>query len=80
MEKEAKDLSRPTVCYSIDTTAEQNIKDFFELWDMEYNPVGVYPDEDIVELYLDGNCDMYGIDRSRNCQETEQSIQNQINT
>ena len=31
---------------------------------MEYTPVGVYPDGDIVELYLDGNCDMYGIDRS----------------
>ena len=62
--KSAKDLSRATVCYSIDTTAEQNIKDFFELWNMEYKPVGVYPDEDIVELYLDGNCDMYGVDRS----------------
>ena len=62
--KSAKDLSRATVCYSIDTTAEQNIKDFFELWGMDYTPVGVYPDEDIVELYLDGNCDMYGIDRS----------------
>ena len=46
---------------------------------MEYTPVGVYPDEDIVELYLDGNCDMYGIDRSVD-QEIEQSIQNQINT
>ena len=63
--KSTKDLSRAAVCYSIDTTAEQNIKDFFELWGMDYTPVGVYPDEDIVELYLDGNCDMYGIDRSR---------------
>ena len=62
--KSAKDLAKATVCYSIDTTAEQNIKDFFELWDMEYTPVGVYPDEDIVELYLQGDCDMYGIDRS----------------
>ena len=62
--KSAKDLSGATVCYSIDTTAEQNIKDFFELWGMEYLPVGVYPDEDIVELYLQGECDMYGIDRS----------------
>ena len=62
--KSAKDLSGATVCYSIDTTAEQNIKDFFEFWDMEYLPVGVYPDEDIVELYLQGECDMYGIDRS----------------
>ena len=62
--KSAKDLSGATVCYSIDTTAEQNIKDFFELWNMKYLPVGVYPDEDIVELYLQGECDMYGIDRS----------------
>ena len=62
--KSAKDLARATVCFSIDTTAEQNIKDFFELWGMEYLPVGVYPDEDIVELYLQGECDMYGIDRS----------------
>ena len=62
--KSAKDLARATVCFSIDTTAEQNIKDFFEFWDMEYLPVGVYPDEDLVELYLQGDCFMYGIDRS----------------
>ena len=62
--KSAKDLARAVVCFNIETTAEQNVKDFFELYGMEFTPAPVYPDEDIVELYLDGNCDMYGVDRS----------------
>ena len=37
--RSAKDLAGARVCFNEDTTAAQNIKDFFELWDIPYRPV-----------------------------------------
>ena len=50
--RSAKDMGNINVCLEVGSTAEQNIMDFFELWEVTYMPIDVYPDEDISELYL----------------------------
>jgi len=62
--KSAKDLAGARVCYSEESTAAQNIKDFFELWDVPYIPVPLKTGQIPVDFYIDGECDMYGTDRS----------------
>ena len=62
--KSAKDLTGERVCYGENSTAAQNIKDFFELWDVDYIPVPLKAGESATDFYIDGECDMYGTDRS----------------
>tara|TARA_B000000565_G_scaffold255244_1_gene235360 strand:+ start:322 stop:1515 length:1194 start_codon:yes stop_codon:yes gene_type:complete len=62
--KSAKDLTGARVCYGENSTAAQNIKDFFELWDVDYIPVPLKAGESATDFYIDGECDMYGTDRS----------------
>ena len=37
---------------------------FLELWNIKYIPINLYPDESPEDFYIDGDCDMYGTDRS----------------
>ena len=60
----AKQLHGAKVCYSTTSTAAQNIKDFFEYYEIRYVPVPIQPDQNVQEMYMEGNCDMYGTDRS----------------
>ena len=62
--KSAKDLTGARVCYGESSTAAQNIKDFFELWQVQYKPVPVPASDEVFKYYIDGDCDMYGTDRS----------------
>ena len=62
--KSAKDLTGARVCYSENSTAAQNIKDFFELWDVDFKPVPLRVGESAPDAYIDGECDMFGSDRS----------------
>jgi len=62
--KSAKDLTGARVCYSDAGTAAQNIKDFFELWDVDFIPVPLKAGQTPADFYIDGKCDMYGTDRS----------------
>jgi general L-amino acid transport system substrate-binding protein len=62
--KSAKDLTGARVCYGENSTAAQNIKDFFEFWDVDYIPVPLKAGQIPVDFYIDGECDMYGTDRS----------------
>ena len=62
--KSAKDLTGARVCYSENSTAAQNIKDFFELWDVDFKPVPLRVSESAPDAYIDGECDMFGSDRS----------------
>ena len=62
--KSAKDLTGARVCYGESSTAAQNIKDFFELWQVQYIPVPVPASDEVFKYYIDGDCDMYGTDRS----------------
>ena len=62
--KSAKDLTGARVCYNEESTAAQNIKDFFELWDVDFIPVPLKVGESAPDAYMDGECDMFGSDRS----------------
>ena len=62
--KSAKDLTGARVCYGENSTAAQNIKNFFELWDVDFKPVPLKAGESATDFYIDGKCDMYGTDRS----------------
>ena len=62
--KSAKDLTGARVCYNEESTAAQNIKDFFELWDVYFIPVPLKVGESAPDAYMDGECDMFGSDRS----------------
>ena len=62
--KSAKDLTGARVCYNEESTAAQNIKDFFDLWDVYFIPVPLKVGESAPDAYMDGECDMFGSDRS----------------
>ena len=60
----AKQLSGAKICFSGSGTAKNNIKDFFNLHNLDYVPVEVPVDKKPKDLYIDGKCDMYGTDAS----------------
>ena len=52
------------ICFSSTGTAKTNIKDFFKLHELEYVPVVVPLGKKPKDLYIAGECDMYGTDAS----------------
>jgi general L-amino acid transport system substrate-binding protein len=52
------------ICFAGSGTAAKNIADFMELHEIKYIPVNVGEDENTRDVYLRGDCDMYGTDRS----------------
>ena len=60
----AKQLSGAKICFSGSGTAKNNIKDFFNLHNLDYVPIEVPVDKKPKDLYIDGKCDMYGTDAS----------------
>ena len=60
----AKQMHGAKICFSGSGTAAKNIKDFFELHEIKYIPIVVGEDEKSKDVYLRGECDMYGTDRS----------------
>jgi len=60
----AKQMHGAKICFSGSGTAAKNIKDFFELHEIKYIPIVVGVDEKSKDVYLRGECDMYGTDRS----------------
>ena len=41
----AKQLVGARVCVQEESTASQNVPRFFELWNIKYIPINLYPDE-----------------------------------
>jgi len=60
----AKQMHGAKICFSGSGTAAKNIADFMELHEIKYIPVVVGEDEKSKDVYLRGECDMYGTDRS----------------
>ena len=60
----AKQLDGAKICFSGSGTAKDNIKDFFKFHGLSYVPVEVPEDKKPKDLYIQGECDMYGTDRS----------------
>jgi len=62
--KSAKDMMNARVCFNTGSTAAQNIRDFFDKWQIDFVPVAVPPTDSPKLYYLDNDCDMYGTDLS----------------
>ena len=60
----AKQMHGAKICFAGSGTAAKNIADFMELHEIKYIPVTVGEDEKTRDVYLRGDCDMYGTDRS----------------
>jgi len=60
----AKQMEGARICFSETGTAAKNIKDFFKKHFINYIPVPVPPSKKTREVYIKGECDMYGTDRS----------------
>ena len=60
----AKQLNGAKICFSSTGTGAKNIADFFTKHEINYIPISVPPDKNAKDVYLSGNCDMYGTDRS----------------
>jgi general L-amino acid transport system substrate-binding protein len=60
----AKQLEGARICFSSTGTGAKNIADFFATHEINYIPVSVPPDQKTKQIYIDGECDMYGTDRS----------------
>ena len=62
--KSAKDMMNARVCFNTGSTAAQNIRDFFDKWQINFVPVAIPPTDSPKLYYLDNDCDMYGTDMS----------------
>jgi len=60
----AKQMHGAKICFSGSGTAAKNIADFMQLHEIKYIPVTVGENEKLKDVYLRGDCDMYGTDRS----------------
>ena len=60
----AKQLEGAKICFSSTGTGAKNIADFFATHEINYIPIPGPPDKNAKNVYLDGECDMYGTDRS----------------
>jgi general L-amino acid transport system substrate-binding protein len=60
----AKQMHGAKICFKGSGTAAKNIADFMELHEIKYIPINVPENEKSQNVYLRGECDMYGTDRS----------------
>ena len=60
----AKQLEGAKICFSTTGTGAKNIADFFAKHEINYIPISVPPDKNAKNVYIDGDCDMYGTDMS----------------
>jgi len=60
----AKQLGGAKICFSTTGTGAKNIADFFTKHEINYIPIPVPPDKNAKNVYLAGECDMYGTDMS----------------
>ena len=62
--KSAKELNGATVCVQPGTTTELNLADYFRANKMSFKPVVIEKQEEVVNAYLAGRCDVYTTDVS----------------
>ena len=60
----AKQMHGAKICFKGSGTAAKNIADFMNLHEIKYIPINVGEGEKTQDVYLRGECDMYGTDRS----------------
>jgi len=60
----AKELNGATVCVATGTTTELNLADYFKSNNMSYKPVVFEKNDETLQAYLTGRCDVFTTDQS----------------
>ena len=62
--KSAKELNGATVCVQTGTTTELNLADYFRANNMQFKPVVIEQQQEVLSAFFSGRCDVYTTDRS----------------
>ena len=62
--KGAKELNGATVCVQTGTTTELNLADYFRAQGMEFKPVVIEAQQEVLAAFVAGRCDVYTTDAS----------------
>ncbi len=62
--KSAKELNGATVCVQSGTTTELNLADYFRANSMEFKPVVIENQQEVLAAFISGRCDVYTTDAS----------------
>ena len=63
--KSAKELNGATVCVQPGTTTELNLADYFRANNLQFKPVVIEKQDEVVGAYVSGRCDVLTTDRSQ---------------
>lgn len=63
--KSAKELNGATVCVQPGTTTELNLADYFRANKMQFNPVVIEKQDEVVAAFVSGRCDVFTTDASQ---------------
>jgi len=63
--KSAKELNGATVCVQPGTTTELNLADYFRANKMQFKPVVIEKQDEVVAAFVSGRCDVFTTDRSQ---------------
>jgi general L-amino acid transport system substrate-binding protein len=74
--KSAKELNGATVCVQTGTTTELNLADYFRAQGMEFKPVVIENQQEVLAAYISGRCDVYTTDASGLASQLKNDIPN----
>jgi general L-amino acid transport system substrate-binding protein len=74
--KSAKELNGATVCVQTGTTTELNLADYFRANSMEFKPVVIENQQEVLAAYISGRCDVYTTDASGLASQLKNDIPN----
>ncbi len=74
--KSAKELNGATVCVQTGTTTELNLSNYFRANSMEFKPVVIENQQEVLAAYISGRCDVYTTDASGLASQLKNDIPN----
>ncbi len=74
--KSAKELNGATVCVQTGTTTELNLSNYFRANSMEFKPVVIENQQEVLAAFISGRCDVYTTDASGLASQLKNDIPN----
>ncbi len=74
--KSAKELNGATICVQTGTTTELNLSNYFRANSMEFKPVVIENQQEVLAAYISGRCDVYTTDASGLASQLKNDIPN----
>ena len=74
--KSAKELNGATVCVQTGTTTELNLSNYFRANAMEFKPVVIENQQEVLAAFISGRCDVYTTDASGLASQLKNDIPN----